>query len=70
MHKVSMGNAEQYIGIENDELNSIVDGLIEGKHGDDDDDFAQAVTGFATSIIYTLAVVDGEITMFAEYEWE
>jgi len=60
MHKISMGNAEQYIGIEIDELNSIVDGLIEDKHSED---------GWATSIIYTLAVVDGEITMFAEYEW-
>jgi len=63
MHKISMGNAEQYIGIEIDELNSIVDGLIEDKHSEDG--------VFATSIIYTLAVVDGEITMFAEYEeWE
>lgn len=59
MHKVSMGNAEQYIGIDVDELNSIVDGLIAGKHSD----------GWATDIIYTLDVVDGEITMFAEYEW-
>jgi hypothetical protein len=63
MHKISMGNAEQYIGIEIDELNSIVDGLIEDKHSEDSGDFA-------TSIVYTLAVVDGEITMFAEYEWE
>lgn len=63
MHKVSMGNAEQYIGIDVDELNSIVDGLIAGKHSEDDDGYC------ALSIIYTLDVVDGEITMFAEYEW-
>jgi hypothetical protein len=62
MHKISMGNAEQYIGIEIDELNSIVDGLIEDKHSEDG-------VG-AWDIIYTLAVVDGEVIMFAQYEWE